>query len=460
MTQPAKQRKRDAVGNLRDLAAELGVDMGGRRKADLSESDFLALHSGVLAEARTPEHHRRAAGALNLYRGPDDSGLPAVPKLPSLPVAVGGVGSSGAADVASAPEENGFRLRSSSCLFTWNSTEFAKVELEVSWLAFLTWLKACSFVRRWTATAERSLKSADSGRLHLHAFVEFVKAVDWTSLEYVRFRGSLPNASPTRARGDNVQQVKDQGHFYCWACKPGTMKVQTSGHEPWFDYQVKGSWMDELWSQHKLDHETYLGYASKVRVGFVNRCKHVEAVRERERADQLRQRRAEVALKLAPLQKAFKDSVLQELLPWKDQYSHIEARYKFLVLRGASRTGKSTLGRSLGQALGFGGIPFVQTVQSALAPDLRAYKSENHSFIVFDNVNDMKFVLDYRALFQANNDVHTLGESKTGMYSYDVWLFQVPLVLTVDMSAKWDSGELWIKDNCVEVLLHGPSWIE
>ena len=26
----------------------------------------------------------------------------------------------------------------------------------------------------------------------------------------------------------------------------------------------------------------------------------------------------------------------------------------------------------------------------------------------------MKFILDYRALFQANNDIHTLGDSKTG----------------------------------------------
>ena len=80
--------------------------------------------------------------------------------------------------------------------------------------------------------------------------------------------------------------------------------------------------------------------------------------------------------------------------------------------------------------------------------------------MVFDNVNDQSFVLNFRALFQANNDVHTLGESKTGMYSYDVWLWRVPLVVTVDMSAKWDPEELWVRDNCVDVLLDGPSWVE
>ena len=64
------------------------------------------------------------------------------------------------------------------------------------------------------------------------------------------------------------------------------------------------------------------------------------------------------------------------------------------------------------------------------------------------------------ALFQSNNDLHKLGESKTGMYSYTVWLYQVPLVVTVDMSAKWDPLEPWICENCCDVLLTGPSWVE
>ena len=131
----------------------------------------------------------------------------------------------------------------------------------------------------------------------------------------------------------------------------------------------------------------------------------------------------------------------------------------FLVLRGASRTGKSTLARSLGEVFSLG-APFVQTVQSALSPDLRTYDPSLHGYIVYDNVNNMDFILDYRAMFQANNDVHTLGDSKTGMYSYDVWLHQVPMVVTVDMSAKWDAKEAWVKDNCYEVVLQGPSWVE
>ena len=40
MDQPSKQCKRDAVGDLCDLAVDIGVDVAGRRKADLAESEF------------------------------------------------------------------------------------------------------------------------------------------------------------------------------------------------------------------------------------------------------------------------------------------------------------------------------------------------------------------------------------------------------------------------------------
>ena len=59
------------------------------------------------------------------------------------------------------------------------------------------------------------------------------------------------------------------------------------------------------------------------------------------------------------------------------------------------------LSKSLGQG------PYVQTVQNAEAPDLKGLNPWVQSYIVFDNVNDMKFALDARVLFQANTDFHT-----------------------------------------------------
>ena len=92
------------------------------------------------------------------------------------------------------------------------------------------------------------------------------------------------------------------------------------------------------------------------------------------------------------------------------------------------RTGKGTLARSLGQFFQLGGGPFIQTVQSELSPDIRTYSPDVHKYIIFDSINDKQFVLDCRAMFQANNDVHTLGDSTTGMLRIAVGLNRIRMV--------------------------------
>ena len=40
------------------------------------------------------------------------------------------------------------------------------------------------------------------------------------------------------------------------------------------------------------------------------------------------------------------------------------------------------------------------------------------------------------------------------MYSYPVWLFCIPTVMTIDTSATLDENELWIKENCIYIFLN------
>lgn len=295
----SKQRKREAVTNLRDLAESVGLTPS-RKRPDMGRIEFEALCEEVLEKACTPDQRQTAEQAKRHYNASDV--LPPLSSLPPLPGAAPADESSqqegeGEEPVEGDGREGPFRLRSTSCLFTWNSIAFGQVDRDVIWGRFLRFLASLDFVWRWTATMESSLRSNEEGRVHFHAFLEFVKAVDWKGLDLVRFEGSLPNASPTRARGDNQRVVKDEGHFYVWAAKRGTLKVETSGYVPWKDYAIKGAWLDGLWTEHKLDHDTYLAYAAQVRVGFVNRQRQAEAVQERERKAYLRRRRAEVAVR-------------------------------------------------------------------------------------------------------------------------------------------------------------------
>lgn len=111
--------------------------------------------------------------------------------------------------------DTGYRLRAASCLFTYNSAELS----EDWWEPFVAWLQTLEFVFRWTATMETSLRSGLEGRLHLHVFMEFNKAVDWTGLRAVTFNGVRPNAQATAGRGAKMREMKNHGHFYVFADK-------------------------------------------------------------------------------------------------------------------------------------------------------------------------------------------------------------------------------------------------
>ncbi|CAJ1346149.1 unnamed protein product, partial [Effrenium voratum] len=358
----------------------------------------------------TPEQRQQLERAVNRYQNLE---------VPPLPTRAAQNAGGGAAREAGEDARRNFRLRATGCMFTYNSADFQRIV----WPEFLAWLGTLNFLLRWTATMEQSLRSSVEGRLHLHVFTEFQQAIDWTSLRSVLFRGVTPHASPCTARGPNVRDALNRGHFYVFANKQGTLGP----------------------------------LECKIRVGFSGRQRQVASVKAHECAAALQQKQQEIAGRLALLQRPFRSDVLAALGPWASQYAELKMRYKFLVLRGGSQTGKSTLAKSLGDTFGWK-PPYVQTVQSAPAPDLKEFEREEHGYILFDNVNHMNFVLNEQALFQANNDLHTLGSSRTGIYAYSVWLFRTPLVVTVDLSAEWNSSELWLADNMFEVVLESPCY--
>ena len=162
---PPKQRKRNAVGDLKQLAQELGCD--GKRQQDLPKDEFVAFHTELVSASSTPEHRRRLDSAWSSYFAGTDLHLPPlVPPLPTMAASAGPLAGS-----SNDGGGGGSRLRSTACLFTWNSGSFAEMAVEQLWSDFVGWLRSLAFIVCWTATLEKSLKSKDSGRLHLHAYV-------------------------------------------------------------------------------------------------------------------------------------------------------------------------------------------------------------------------------------------------------------------------------------------------
>ena len=83
-------------------------------------------------------------------------------------------------------------------------------------------------VRQSTSTLERSLHSKVTDRVHFHWKVNLLEPLDCAGTAVFAFHGVRPDARASvvtaatkQARGANVAEASNRGHFYVWAPKKG-----------------------------------------------------------------------------------------------------------------------------------------------------------------------------------------------------------------------------------------------
>jgi hypothetical protein len=195
--------------------------------------------------------------------------------------------------------------------------------------------------------------------------------------------------------------------------------------------------LERWWGDAKLEDDQYEIYITKCGIGCARRLADLDAKRKRtaelaERAAvaEADAKRRKILATLAAIRRPFKPfAVLDQ---WRAQYHTIDFRYRFLIIVGITRSGKTQLAKSLYSN------PFTDVVEDALLPcldGLRLVGDGRHDAVVFDNVNTTEFVLRSRALFQASADTVILGKSATGMYAKAYMLHQVPMICTIDRQA-------------------------
>ena len=123
---------------------------------------------------------------------------------------------------------------------------------------------------------------------------------------------------------------------------------------------------------------------------------------------------------------------------------------------GPSCTGKSRLARSL-----FGvENTLVVDVQHAEHPDLRSYHRPVHKAVLMDEVASPKFIVENKKVLQAHVDGAILGQSSTQLFTYDVFVWRTPLMLTTNNYdySKFSASDInWIETNAVAVCIHEPA---
>ena len=138
------------------------------------------------------------------------------------------------------------------------------------------------------------------------------------------------------------------------------------------------------------------------------------------------------------------------LLPtFLDQFRWAKDRYCLYALQGPSQAAKTSFVKSLFKT------PFVVTIQGQDVLNLQGFRYGHHDALVLDNLVEWSFVLKFRALLQANVDMHMLGESATGIYSYSVFLWAVPVCITLDSDVDCAPFEAsnWLQTNVLRDVL-------
>lgn len=203
----------------------------------------------------------------------------------------------------------------------------------------------------------------------------------------------------------------------------------------------------------ELGNDEYHAYALRVRIGYAERKRNLDAVRADEREGWVDRRMSEVEKDLAKLRAPFRefDAVRQ----WEDTFLTVDFRWKLLVLVADSASGKSSFAESLFSH------PLVLTVEEAEHLDLRSFECDRHDGLVLDNCNSWGQLLKWRAVLQARNAKSRGGQSATNVFSYVQYLYGVAVVATLDLDTPdsylvdkdSERRSRWLLKNCVFVRL-------
>ena len=298
-------------------------------------------------------------------------------------------------------------------------------------------------------------------KLHMHAFLKSSGSdLRVRNLIPFAFSGVKPNASLTIGGMPVATNGRSSwsGFFYCCISdKTGTLFSQAT-KVPFKGYLVQPNWILNLVQNKKL--ETDVAKALLVQCASASRHIKELELHEAHLEEEAVKHAQEAASRL--LQGSLKPQKTYPAVEiFKRQFDQAIHRYKFLVLSGPSRVGKTAFARSLCD-------PGCETLEincaSGAEPELRAYRLRKHGLILFDEIVASQ-VACQRKLFQAQSAPVQLGCSATNCHSYGVFVWRKKMVLA---SNNWESSltllsdpdREWVDANSIVVSVMEPMWQE
>ena len=326
----------------------------------------------------------------------------------------------------------------------------------------------------WTECScclEVSLASKVPGRFHYHCYVSrlsqrertVLKGEDWV------YRDALPHVAANETSGRGGRKRVCQGHYYNQVDKIGHL-IHFSNFVATEAFYVESTWLMGWWRAKKILSSVLQNLL------IAHRCKNSknyirEVTDNAHDVQEIEDLKSQIIVqdKLSHFNCSFKKFPAIE--EWKKQYVPVAdlqsegakmlGRFKFLVLKGPSRMGKTQLASSLFERK----RTLLTGCQNAKEPNLAGYKKSQHRCIVYDEAGPA-MVVSNKVLFQASSDDAMLCQSQCQQHTKRYFLYSVPMVICTnkwigDEGVKLDAEDTeWLESNSVVVEINEPCWIE
>ena len=294
-------------------------------------------------------------------------------------------------------------------------------------------------------------------RLHVHLCVTFRGRQRIQPHATLRLFDTEPWTTPHWGLAAGTRRRSGEaGIYYCLAPKCSGV-CREGSHELFTDVMVHPGWVFSLAQSGKLEFECARAQLARLPASIAKNLENLEKwQRERRQAavaDFLAQRNAVLAQAARP----FKRFAQVDL--FLGQFQEARDRYRFLVLDGKSRLGKTQFARSLAGA----DKTLELNCAGSAQPDLRPYDPLQHNTLLWDEAAP-SLVLQHKKLFQATTALVQVQTSNTNCHAFSICVAGKMFVVSANdwcekLARLPFADHEWLTSNSFCLRVAEPMWL-
>ena len=313
------------------------------------------------------------------------------------------------------------------------------------WVGIVQW-NACNFSLSLEICV-KTLVDKKIVRVHVHAFVDLRGERALSIPASCCFKSTEVHVEKATLMGRDKKKKLNEAHYYLQFPKRGKVLSKTN-HMCFADYPVAADWINRQWQKNLISDQDAISEHAKVGQNSKFHIENIEFCARIRKSERLQDKVRRMDAILSTALKAPK--IPPKIAEWRGQFDQNLDRYKTLLLWGESQTGKSQFVHAY-----IPGIREINCQGGITTPDLKDYDEEKDPALFFDEAC-LKLIVDNKKVFQCINKTVKLGQTTSGMYSYDVYTHKCMMVVAnntfkEDFAALSLSDRNWIRDNVIDV---------